>query len=97
MYIETFIFSQHNWKCFLLQVETPCSIIPQQIHSVLHYVIVSLLSVFRPDVPHWYIPILFYILGPIHLIMSVMVVIEYFLINFPHFKLPQFFYTTWLV
>ncbi len=55
------------------------------------------LSVFKPDAPFWFIPILFYILGPIHLIMTIVIVIEYFLINWPHFKLPQFFYTTWLV
>ncbi|XP_019851941.1 PREDICTED: inositol 1,4,5-trisphosphate receptor type 3-like [Amphimedon queenslandica] len=47
---------------------------------------------FRPDFPRWFHP-LFFVLGAIHLFLSLWIVVEYFVINWPHFRLPSFCYT----
>jgi inositol 1,4,5-triphosphate receptor type 1 len=48
-------------------------------------------TVFLPETEVWFYPYLLFVLGAIHLIMTLWIVIEYFLINFPHFHLPLFF------
>ena len=68
------------------------------VHLHFHVVINCFFSfsAFLPATAEWFNPIL-YLLGTLHLLLSIMVVIDYFLINWPHFTLPQFFYTTWSV
>ncbi|XP_019849736.1 PREDICTED: inositol 1,4,5-trisphosphate receptor type 1-like isoform X1 [Amphimedon queenslandica] len=47
-------------------------------------------GVHLPMVPEWFIPYMLFILGGFHLILSLWVFIEYFIINWPHFSLPSF-------
>ncbi|XP_019861438.1 PREDICTED: uncharacterized protein LOC100634093 isoform X2 [Amphimedon queenslandica] len=46
---------------------------------------------FLPDFPLWF-TIVFYVLGAGHLLLALWIVVEYFIINWPHFKLPTFAY-----
>ena len=55
-------------------------------------VLLSHFSPFRPVFPHWFIAV-FFVLGAIHLFLSLWIVVEYFVINWPHFRLPGFCYT----
>lgn len=49
----------------------------------------------KPDVQLYFRRYLLFILGSFHLLMSLWMVVEYFVVNYPnfHFPLPSFFYT----
>lgn len=51
---------------------------------------------YEPDYSWLKIPL--YIIGPVHLILAIWMIVEYFLINLPHFRLPEFVHTLlWVV
>lgn len=49
----------------------------------------------KPDVQLYFRRYLLFILGSFHLLLSLWMVVEYFVVNYPnfHFPLPSFFYT----
>ncbi len=46
----------------------------------------------RPDVDDWFEKYLLYILGAFHLVLTLWMLVEYFVINLPNFVLPRYFY-----
>ena len=71
--------------------------------SSLFYTFYNASGAIRPDfLQYWgdgaYPPVL-YTFGSIHLILSIWMVLEYFIVNWPNFRLPSFFYSvlTWYV
>ena len=46
---------------------------------------------FIPAFPSW-LPVVLYVFGAFHLFFSLWMLIEYFLINWRNFVLPQYFY-----
>ena len=45
---------------------------------------------YEPKVRWMGMPFIVYVLGPVQFILALWMVLEYFLINFPHFRLPEF-------
>ena len=47
---------------------------------------------FEPDVHNWFGDVVLYIFGIIHLLFSLWMAVEYFMVNWPNFILPCFTY-----
>ncbi len=46
----------------------------------------------RPDTDNWFDDVVVYLLGTIHLVLSLWMLVEYFVVNWPNFVLPRYVY-----
>jgi inositol 1,4,5-triphosphate receptor type 1 len=94
-YLKPF-FALHIWRSRFLMFLT---VILNLFLLITYQVPNGATQIIRPDVAHamyfWFFNYLIYILGAVHLIMSIWIVLEYFIISWPHFKLPMFCYQIW--
>ncbi len=58
----------------------------------IDYSVLEAAGPIRPDLDDWIGKFALFILGPIHLVLSLWMLVEYFAVNWPNFVLPRYIY-----